>query len=1058
MLKIVKASAGSGKTYTLVREYLRLALRHPTEHFRHILAITFTNKAANEMKSRVIEKLQALSDLSTAEIPLIDYLCSHLSITRKELQHRSCVMLQAMLHHYSDIAISTIDSFTLQIVRGFAYELKHNLNTEVEIDSEMVLRQVVELLIDEIEDENTVADNHQKKNLSKALVEFAMSRMDAEKSWKIDQELLSFSYNLLRDDTYLHREVFENTSISELLQLQKELHAYIYGFEKKIKQTAERALQLISQNGLTESDFWNKGKSIYGYFKQVFEKGSAYDKASTGSIIHLQSIQENKWSSGKKENPALNAIKGELTDLFYQILSYFKSDYSDVVLAKLIYKNIFPFMLLQAIDKTLQTYKRENGLMLLSEFQQVVFSEVKQQPVPIIFERVGNKYDHIMVDEFQDTSVMQWHNLLPLVDNAVSNMNECLMVGDAKQAIYRFRGGEVRQFAMLPRIFGSEDDWVLKEREINILNHRPKVENLDTNYRSCAHIVDFNNRFYKLAKEFQELEEKSIYDEHEQKCGSKRNGGNVWIAFVEDTKGKEVDERFEKTLQFVHDALLQGYEQRDLAILVQTNKTGAEISSFLIQQGFRVVSPESLFIAEADSVKLLESALKYIYRTDDVVNRAEFLLLTRKQFNIEKGADDLPVHGDSRQFDSLITNIIQQDFHAEDFHPMRLFDLLNRLTFLFRLNIRSDPFVQFFLDEVLLYTQRFASNLQHFLEWWEAEKTAKSIVYPETLDAIKVMTVHKSKGLEFPVVILPDADYSTEPSCKDIWVEIDKPFCKGIKKFLLPLEKSIEKTCLAPVYKKEQADTFLEKLNLLYVATTRPTDLLYIITSSVSSSGTESERIGNLKYLFHEFVLKNEVYSIENDVAQVFPTNTADKKTFKKSSAKLFTIDENLLVSGISAIHVKINPRLRWKQNKLDDIAYGNLLHQLLSKIDFAENIEEIIRVFFAAESLGDDVKQRLADDVYKVITNPDLQIFFSRDVDVFNETPLSYQGSLKIPDRVVFDRKSDVVHILDYKTGEENPAHTQQMLEYKAALKDVGCNVCLAAIFYTQKQLVLKV
>jgi len=238
MLKIVKASAGSGKTYTLVREYLRLALRHPTEHFRHILAITFTNKAANEMKSRVIEKLQALSDLSAAEIPLIDYLCSHLSITRKELQHRSCVMLQAMLHHYSDIAISTIDSFTLQIVRGFAYELKHNLNTEVEIDSEMVLRQVVELLIDEIEDENTVADNHQKKNLSKALVEFAMSRMDAEKSWKIDQELLSFSYNLLRDDTYLHREVFENTSISELLQLQKELHAYIYGFEKKIKQTA----------------------------------------------------------------------------------------------------------------------------------------------------------------------------------------------------------------------------------------------------------------------------------------------------------------------------------------------------------------------------------------------------------------------------------------------------------------------------------------------------------------------------------------------------------------------------------------------------------------------------------------------------------------------------------------------------------------------------------------------------------------------------------------------------------------------------------------------------
>ncbi len=1056
MLKIVKASAGSGKTYTLVREYLRLALRQPETHFKKILAITFTNKAANEMRARVLEKLAALSDLKHKEQPLIDFLCAELGISTDTLKQRSATMLNAMLHNYADIAICTIDSFTHQVIRGFAYELKLSMNIEIEMDTDALMTQVVELLLDEIEDENG-SEDIERKNLSKALIEFASSKMDEERGWKIEKELIDFSKNLLRDDTFMHRESLENTSIPALLELQKELYVFIKQFESNVDEITLKAISLIEQNGLTDDNFYYKKNGMFGYFKNVYSKGSSYGNTK-GSTIHWKTVEEDKWHSGSP-NPNLEGIKDQLKTYFLQLVELYSNDYKEVALAQLIAKNIFPFMLLQAVNRTLQAYKQENDLMLIGEFQHKVFSEVKEQPIPVIYERVGSKYDNIMIDEFQDTSVMQWHNLLPLIDNAISNMSECLIVGDAKQAIYRFRGGEVKQFSMLPEIYGSDKDWVLKEREINLLNHQPSLENLEFNFRSRENIIAFNNKFYGFAQTLSELKDKATYLNHEQKNGSKKQGGNVFIAFVEKTKkGDEQSEMLDAVLQKVNDALQRGYSQKDIAVLVEKNKTGASVASHLIAKGFNVVSRESLFIAEAPSVQLVECALMHLHRSDDLIVRAELLFLLREKFALNIDVVDIPVHGSRKEFEEKISAVIGAEFASYQLLQLRLFDLLNRLNALFKINIGTDPFMQFFLDEVLLYSQKFTGNIQHFLEWWDGEKEKKSIIYPETLDAVNIMTVHKSKGLEFPVVILPDAQYSTLSKFKHAWVEIDKPYAKGINEFLLPVEKSLEQTSLSEVYEREQDDMFLEKLNLLYVATTRPTNLLYIICEKLSDSKQKDNApINSMNMLLHRFIETEQPEKLNENEYCFFDDETAKLDEQQKPQPGIFETGENIQASGDSALKVRVNKRIFWRRALLYDIEYGNLLHELLSRVKYASELETAFENFVLSEKLTEALSQRLKSDAVAVIHHPELKRYFEPEYNVFNETGLTYNGELRYADRVVQSKSDNSICIIDYKTGDENAENLKQLKEYKTAFEQLNFPLADAVLFYTQSKKIIR-
>ncbi len=1059
MLTVVKASAGSGKTYTLVRGYLRLALRNPSTQYRHILAITFTNKAANEMKSRILEALSKLSALDEKESALIEFLTAHLAIDAATLQARAGSMLSSILHNYTDLAISTIDSFTHNVIKGFAYELKLNMNVEIEMDTKSLMAEVIDLLLDEIEGDKAEGDEQTSKYLSKALIEFASTKLQEGKGMRIEDELLNFSFLLLKEDAYFHREALSKTSIAQLLKVQQKLFLLTNDFEKKVQSLVDRAFQVIEENGISNDDFYYKTGGMVGYFIGLREKGIGYDNAKGGKR-QWDIFEKGNWWSSKNPTAAMLSAQPVLEQLFKELTTLFNVEFKDVTLAKLIRENVFPFMLLQAINDLLQHYKLENSIMLIGEFQQLVFGEVTGQPVPVIFERVGSRYDNIMIDEFQDTSVMQWHNLLPLIDNAVSNMNECLIVGDAKQAIYRFRGGEVKQFAMLPQIYGSDKDWVLKEREVNIANHQPRVENLEHNYRSRNNIIVFNNEFYDVIKQLPELTEKEVYHEHEQKPGKNIIGGNVQLSFIEKSDEETFEEvMLAKTLNIVEDSLAKGFSKRDIAILTEKNKIGAVIASYLIGKEYDVVSPESLFISEAPSVQLLECALRYLHRPEDLITRAELWYLLEEKFAEKINVADINVHGYSNEFEARLATLIGKEFDTQTLRQQNLFQTVNLLIQQFGLDKIADPFIQFFLDEVLLYTHRFTGSIQHFLEWWNKEKETKSIIYPETLDAIRIMTVHKSKGLEFPVVILPDANYKIQlKTGNHSWATINKPYIEEISDFILPLKKSLLETDFAFLYEDEMRALFLDRLNMFYVATTRPTEMLYIISENISESSRKKEPGMNaINKLLYHFLKETNRWSDTITDYTIFDDATT-KQIFKKhSESNLFEIKGTESQTELNQISIRTNQRRFWKKEKLDDIEYGNLLHEVLAKIGYTSDAGDLIADFVNSEIDDELLRKKIATDAREILIHPELNQFFNPPYEIYAEKPLLLNGKIKYPDRVMLNTENNSINIIEYKTGKPEAAHKEQLSEYADAFTQLGFAVEKQLIVYTAEMKVIE-
>ena len=1058
MLTVVKASAGSGKTYTLVREYLRLALRNPSTQYRHILAITFTNKAANEMKSRILDALAKLSSLDEKEAALIEFLTAHLGIDTSTLQARASSMLSSILHSYTDLAISTIDSFTHQVIKGFAYELKLNMNVEIEMDTKSLMAEVIDLLLDEIEGDITDGDEQTSKYLSKALIEFASTKLQEGKGMRIEDELLNFSFLLLKEDAYFHREALSKTSIAQLLKVQQKLFLLTNDFEKKVKSLVDRAFRVIEENGIANEDFHFKAGGMVGYFIGLREKGTAYDNIKGGKR-HWEIFEKGNWWSTKNPTAAMLNAQPVLEQLFKDLTTFFTGQFGEITLAKLIRENVFPFMLLQAINDLLQHYKLENSLMLIGEFQQLVFGEVTGQPVPVIFERVGARYDNIMIDEFQDTSVMQWHNLLPLIDNAVSNINECLIVGDAKQAIYRFRGGEVKQFAMLPQIYGSDKDWVLREREVNIANHDPKLQNLEYNYRSRNNIIAFNNEFYNVMKQLPELVEKEVYHEHEQKPGKNIIGGNVHLSFIEKTDDETLEEvMLTKVLSLVEDALAKGFSKRDIAILTEKNKVGAAIASYLIGEEYDVVSPESLFIAEAPSVQLLECALRYLHRPEDLIVRAELWYLLSEKFDEQINVGNINVHGYSNEFEARLATLIGKEFDTQTLRQQNLFQTVNMLIQQFGLDRIADPFIQFFLDEVLLYIHRFTGSIQHFLEWWDKEKETKSIIYPETLDAIRIMTVHKSKGLEFPVVILPDANYKIQLKAGNhSWATINKPYIEELSDFILPLKKSLLETDFAFLYEDEMRALFLDRLNMFYVATTRPTEMLYIVSEipSAASRKKETEMNAINKMLYHFLKETNRWADAITDYV-IFEDATT-KQIFKKhSESNLFEIKGGESQTELNQISIRTNQRQFWKKEKLDDIEYGNLLHGVLAQVEYIDNAIDMIANFVSSGINEEVLRQKIATDAHTILMHPELHQFFNLPYKIYAEKPLLLDGKIKYPDRVMLNTKTNTINIIEYKTGKPEAAHKVQVGEYANAFAQLGFAIDKKVIVYTAEMKVV--
>ncbi len=1047
MLRIYKASAGSGKTYTLVKEFLRIALKEP-EKFRHILAITFTNKAAAEMKERIISTLGKLKTGDAKVEQLAQDLEGETGLSAAALREKSGEMLRNILHQYADLHVSTIDSFVHRVIRAFAHDLSLSMNFDIEMDRDKLLTEVIELLMDRLHDEDDQVTN--------AVVEYAESNIEEGKSWNIEYALMTLGRELFNEEAIPHLQELNKYDLNEVKQVRSALHAYVNSFEQGLFSEGKKAYNLILNAGLTAKSFHQGDRGIFGFFRKYAEESFPNDVEGNSYVI--KTITEGKWAAAKLspgELASLEGIKEQLRQHYETMVRHNRSAGGDYQLAQLLLQRFYAFILLTDIQKLLEEYKKENNLLHISEFQQRVHAIVREQEAPVIYERIGEWFDSILIDEHQDTSVLQWQNLLPLVENSQFKTEDSLVVGDGKQAIYRFRNGKVEQFALLPKIYGSENDLRLKEREVAINNYGVQNLNLAYNYRSRKNIIAFNNELYEVVATAPELLNKSIYENSAQLPGDKTpEGGYVQLEFLPEPQGETHDEQYCKRVEaLIEDARQRGYAFKDIAVLTRSNIFGSAIAGYLIQKGIRVISSESLLIDRSPKVRLLLSTLNYFDQKLNHIARAEIAYyINALQHGTSPDFGKRNFRCTEEEFEQQISDMLGKPFRSYDFLSFHITEMVQRLSAFYGLS-SGDPFLQFFMDEVMSFAANRRSNIREFLDWWGEVRRNKSIIYPDTLDAVRIMTIHKSKGLEFPVVILAEADFPVKTTRKHFWVNLDKPWLKELHLGILPVNQKLKETEFAQLYEQEVASSFLDVLNVIYVATTRTADVLYILSGELKNLPKDNNSVTALWVYFLQQTNRWAGWKTYQfgDVA------TRRIQPEKPGAYHLYEVGPTMqTTTGVRELAIRKNSQVLWATGVQEKINWGNVVHTALSRVRFAADVPRVVKRMLADGLLTENEAQRLTEKIEAVIQHPQLQQYYTPSYRAINERRIITQQGLRKPDRVAVKGKEAV--LIDYKTGEALPEHATQLRDYSKALEALGMQTVKRLLVYTETKQVEEV
>lgn len=859
-LHVIKASAGSGKTYRLTGEYLRLLFSALNNH-RHILAVTFTNKATDEMKSRIVEELHRLA--SGADSPYLAGLVDEFSMRPEEIRAKAKAVLETILHDYSAFSVSTIDRFFQQTMRSFARETGLAGGYNIELDETSLLTETIDLMLSEL-------DKPENKILAEWLLRFMQHNIEEGKSWKIDRQVLDLAKQLF-NETYKSFSDEEQSSIQDKEQLEsykQMLIRIIKGYEKEVKTVGVKALSIMERYGLTFEDFKHKRNSGFLIFTKL--AGGSVEKPSNRLIALADNI--DLWYSDKAKAEAIHSAYNDgLNDCVKQIIHLSEND-REYQTAKHLFRNFYTLGILNDIKQRLRQLQQENNTLFLSDTTELLNDIIAGADSPFIYEKTGTRVHHYMIDEFQDTSRMQWENFRPLIGESLASGNLNLIVGDVKQSIYRFRNS----------------DWRLLEEQVqedfksgNIQEHV-----LDTNWRSDSHIVQFNNAFFSkaainLQNEFNQVSAggtpqtgdsmdagtaqhgdgtqkgqgndiqkgrdndtqksrnndtqiRDAYADLYQHVPSKKaeSGGQVRITFLKDDKDTDwkadVLERLPHEIEALQD---QGFALKDIAIVVRWNHEAVQVAETLLEYReqhpespyrYDIISNEALLVGSAQSVKAVIAMMRHFRNPKDNTRKMmaiyEFYRFHHRstpdealQFYREMAQGDFP-----DEFKGPFNELMSMPFYEMAEH----FFTLNSHA----LDVKENAYVQAFLDIVLQFKEKATADLNDFLDWWDEKGHRKALFSPEDQDAIRLITIHKSKGLGFGAVIMPFVNWGMDhnPHHNDIiWCKpVSAPF-NAVDVAPLRYGKGLEETIFKDSYLEEKRFTYIDNLNLLYVAFTR---------------------------------------------------------------------------------------------------------------------------------------------------------------------------------------------------------------------------------------------
>ncbi len=713
-------------------------------------------------------------------------------ITEEIIRKRARRIFTNILHDYSDFAVSTIDSFVNRLVSAFTEELDVPFNYEVDLETADLLDNAVDRLLNRIGAAEEVL-------LSQTLEEYALEKADEGQSWgSLPLDLSGFGMQLLNEKVYGAVTKLKDLTLKDFRELRESLTGAQELLKGEIGALADTALHLIEQKGLDSSHFSGGRNGIFGYFEKLVESPERnLDKEPSATI--QKAVYQDEWTPAKIKEDKRHAVQNISSQLaeYFEKIERLKGEW---MLLGSILKHFYKLSVIHEINRELARVKTEKNAIHISDFNKAIINIVLQEPVPFIYERLGERYNHILIDEFQDTSVLQWNNLLPLVENGLAKGHFSLVVGDAKQAIYGWRGGDMEQIVFLsqkrfPELIARHDQQDVLGMRYETFDYALQLERLNTNYRSAAEIVQFNNQLFRLLTDKYGHDKQllaDVYDAYaaqEVPVQNPKTGGHIEVQFIEKTDAEDAKivpskyqtATFMAILQKIGEAQAAGYSLGDIAVLNRSNRNGKLIANFLKEAAIPVISQDSLLLQYSPAVSLVIAFFRVLYQPGDALLRYEALHLFHREIQ-----GNVPVFTTEEQqniteslsFNPFFDYLKEKGYSLNPYRLLRvgLYELAEKLIQTFDLLTQAgqSAYLFRFLDIVLQFSTKESNHLADFMEYWERKKESLCINIPEGQEAVTVTSSHKAKGLEYPVVIVPFAEWSLEPGPRDtFWLRLE---------------------------------------------------------------------------------------------------------------------------------------------------------------------------------------------------------------------------------------------------------------------------------------------
>ncbi len=1070
-LEIYKASAGSGKTFRIVREYLKMVFQRPGA-YRNILAVTFTNKATAEMKDRILNDLSLLD--SGKPSAHLEYLKLEFRKSEEEIRQTAGTILRLILHDYSRFSVSTIDSFFQRVIRAFSREMRLNASYRTELDTQLVLEEAVDRLFLEM-------DNN--PGLKTWMLEYADENLKEGKTWNFREDLTRRGAELFKEEFKLFSEPLLQKLADKnyLTKYNQQLRVVLDNYENKLKNIGKQGLALISSHGLTVEHFIYGKASFANHFNKLangnFETPGA---RALGACNNLDAWTKAKDKPELKDKVS-SIYQDGLNSLLVNSIETMRTEGVAANSAKAILANLFSFGLLTDIALKVQEVSKEKNLVLLNDSAQLLRSVIAGTDSPFVYEKMGSVYRNFMLDEFQDTSRLQWDNFKPLIENSLADDHRNIIVGDVKQSIYRWRNG----------------DWNLLSTQVeeDLSHFGSSVVSLDTNWRSAKKVIDFNNILFResarllntdfeatLASSGRTSEplsnmygviEKAYSDHFQRFSGKSTTEGYVRLQFIENEETKNKSEFRElaiaELIVQIEATQANGVRPGDIAILVRGKREGSMIARALLDRKimnpgspycYDVISNDSLIIGQSPVVRFILNFFSLFAGQENEILKAD-LIFNYSIYLLPLINKNLATIAEDQYHSYLAANEAAPELFKPWFRSdgddafdtsilsLPLFELASRIAENFGLNkIKGEMvYLEAFLDLVLQYGRDGAGGIAGFLDWWELSGKDKTITLSEGQNAISILTIHKSKGLEFHTVFIPLCDWEIVPGgikAPYLWCHPEQPPFNLMDLVLVRYGKNLEQTLFSEAYYKEMLYSSVDNLNLLYVAMTRAINSLIVFCPYTEKQGSSYKNIGALI----QGVMENPPLLDSDDREKYI-----DLTEFYDPETKIFELGEvkkvlysaqsqasnNKELDGLILSGKRDQLKLRlhrdsyldlYDPKKSDSIGHGKLLHELFENIATTADVIPALKRMISVGKIDTKTGEEYKQIIFKMLESEPFRGWFSGEYRVLNERDiLRGKETHHRPDRVMI--KNDVLIVVDYKTGKRSESHFVQVKGY---------------------------